>query len=283
MDFGELALWVRQQGVRPHVNVRTDCPVCGGVRSFSITCSADGWLKFHCFRVSCAQSQGSIRAEHSVAVMKEIVSQKTDEKSNELKKFKVPVNFVKLPKDARVIDYLTRYNCARAYVERRANIMWDAKDERVVFICTKDNIVYDAVGRAINKGVNPRWKRYGSANVGFFVPHLMTHRSRDVIITEDPPSACSASSVTDAFALCGTSITKHHLDTLRKYNTLYVVLDPDARKKALQIFNKLNYAANTVKIIYSKDEFKYFKPHEIKKIIRHGKKTTERFIESPFI
>jgi len=73
------------------------------------------------------------------------------------------------------------------------------------------------------------------------------------IIVEDCASACSVSCSFTGIALLGTSLLDSYIPILRRYKKLYVALDKDATKKALDIVIKLQDVVTTKMMILNQD------------------------------
>ena len=131
--------------------------------------------------------------------------------------------------------------------------MWDAKEERAVFLVKDGNKIVDATGRALTKR-QPKWKRYGSNSLPY------TCGSGNVaVVVEDCVSAAVVGNVKSfvGVALLGTSLQQTHKQYLAQFSTVLVALDPDASQKALQHAKDLNNYVNEVKVIKLVDDLKY--------------------------
>jgi len=117
----------------------------------------------------------------------------------------------------------------------------------VVYLIKDGNRVVDAVGRSLTDE-KPKWWRYGRSGFPFTcgVGHVG-------IVVEDCASACSVSSNYTGIALLGTSLLDSYIPILRRYKKLYVALDKDATKKALDIVIKLQDVVTTKMMILNQD------------------------------
>ena len=126
----------------------------------------------------------------------------------------------------------------------------------------KDGVhIVDAIGRSLNFKVKPKWYRYGKSHT------LFTCGDSDTaIVVEDAASACAVSQTFTGVALLGTNLKDMDLSLLKKFHKVYICLDPDATRKALDIQKYLCYVVPT-KVIRIKDDLKYFGSQEIKKLV----------------
>lgn len=151
-----------------------------------------------------------------------------------------------------------------AYQNQRARIMYDPKQDRVVFLVMENGEVYDAIGRSLNKGVVPKWYRYGKSSKLF-----KAGDHPEAVLVEDAASACAISPVATGVALLGTNMKDADLSQLKQYDRVYVCLDPDATRKSLDIHKYLSYFVNS-KIIRITDDLKYFDVQEIRQLLRNN-------------
>ena len=112
---------------------------------------------------------------------------------NEKQEFKIPDSFKIVSysnKNAQM--YLHKNNCWEAWSWGRADIKYDVKQDRVVFLIKNRNShkFVGAVGRGLNKNVYPKWFMYGNKDVPF-----KCGECDDAVIVEDCPSACAVSNV----------------------------------------------------------------------------------------
>jgi hypothetical protein len=103
------------------------------------------------------------------------------------------------------------------------------------------------VGRSLTNE-KPKWWRYGKSGYPF-----VCGDGHVGIIVEDCASACSVSNNFTGIALLGTSLLDSYIPILRKYKRLYVALDKDATKKALEIVIKLQDVVTTKMMILNQD------------------------------
>lgn len=243
---------------------RGDCPECGGDNSFSAI-NEYGSVKYHCFRSSCPLS-GSINKEMSYEdVCNALNDDLRGEHDNVRRVYSIPDHFVSVAERSEVIEYLRKNNCLTAYYERRADVRYDPKQNRVVFLIKEDGVIYDAVGRSLVRGVSPKWYRYGVARRPFTCPSLHSDLGRRGCVVEDCASACAVSDYMDGIALLGTVLAD--INTFRQYDILYIALDKDASDKAFEMHRYLSFYCKDVKIVLLEKDLKYLKKEEIGHVI----------------
>jgi DNA primase len=143
--------------------------------------------------------------------------------------------------------------------------MYDFAQERCVFLIYDDNKnMIGAVGRALRKGVTPKWKRYDKRKDLMF---FCGPKSGTAVLVEDCASACTvfASGFTGA-ALLGTSLNEHHVHQLRVFDKVIVALDADASKKAIRM-QKMLAPHVTSEVLFLTDDLKYFTPECVKSLL----------------
>ena len=242
-------------------SVRTNCPECGGRNTFTIS-KIHGKLIWNCYKASCKIS-GAAQQERSKSEIADKIRE-TITYCHSNQNFCLPSQFTPFSENNRALNYLTRNNCMDAYQNRRARIMYDPKQDRVVFLVTEDDQVHDAIGRSLNKNTVPKWYRYGKSNKLF-----KAGDHKEAILVEDAASACAVSPVATGVALLGTNMKDADLTQLKQYDTVYVCLDPDATRKSLDIHKYLSYFVNS-KIIRIQDDLKYFDAQEIRQLLQNS-------------
>ena len=135
-------------------------------------------------------------------------------------------------------------------------LLYDVKDERVVFPIKHKGRIIDAIGRAVGKKKHPKWYRYsGEAN------YFTMGSGRKLLIVEDVVSAIVAwqefPDIT-SMAILGTQLTTNHLEKIREYNKVIIALDPDAAKKTIQYRREIEqWTGVPTKALSLFDDIKY--------------------------
>lgn len=134
------------------------------------------------------------------------------------------------------------------------DLMYDVKDQRAVFLIRDGHRIVDAVGRTLRNS-SMKWKRYGRASRIFTCGH-----SDHAVVVEDAISASVIPTITPKLtgvALLGTSLLSEHIEQLRKFSTVTVALDPDARDKTVSITRQLQSSGLAASAMSLKDDIKY--------------------------
>ena len=207
------------------VALRYDCPFCDHKKTLSIK-NDNGTILYHCFSASC-----DVRGK--VSDRKEL----TFSKPKRLADKPVPLDsrsFVPLSRNCKALDMVVKRNSYEAYRKGIADIQYDVRQDRVVFMVKKDDKVVDAVGRKLSDAdKGPKWFRYARSRHPF-VCDAQTDSDKAVLV-EDCFSACAVSQVHTGIALMGTNLTIDYLTTLKNYSKIIIALDRDASKKAVEL------------------------------------------------
>lgn len=222
--------WQKQRAfasdLTTHGDYRGDCPFCGGKNTYTATIGG-GSLKWNCYKMDCHVSgihDTDMTAEEIMNLMSKTVKQT---RQQEAETMEIPVYVVK---PTSFHDKFHRF--VRRYGLAIGGMLYDVKDERVVFPIKHKGRIIDAIGRAVGKKKFPKWYRYsGEAN------YFTMGSGRKLLIVEDVVSAIVAwqefPDIT-SMAILGTQLTTNHLEKIREYNHVVIALDPDAAKKTIQ-------------------------------------------------
>jgi len=226
--------------------LRMDCPSCGKKNTFSVS-EENGERLWYCFHADCdVKGRTGFRIRKDTAYHPLLAKQAPKPLAEET--FTVPDTFVALSRSPEAESYVRRVNAYDAYRAGLADIRYDFRMNRVVYLIKKNNRVVDAAGRALEPGVKPKWWRYGNSGNPF-----VCGRGSTACIMEDCASACSLSSLMPGVALLGTSLLESHYPTLRTFDRLIVALDKDATKKGLDMVRRLQAIRPTNLVILDKD------------------------------
>ena len=241
---------------------RGKCPECGRSNTFTAT-NQMGKLVWNCYANSCSLS-GAKNIPMSV-----------DEIRKRMKEFKIntddkTVN-VKLPEVFSLPEWVKPYtpydsdldDSPKAIVDKFCEryglwaedleLHYDIKENRIVFPVQDDGKLVDAVGRAIDDSVVPKWKRYGTYAEGF-----IRGQHQLAIVVEDVVSACVIETLgATGVAILGTTLNANHIEALRGFKRVIVALDPDAAEKTIAYTKMLK--SNGVQALALKllDDIKY--------------------------
>jgi len=233
--------------------VRTSCPNCGQ-RTFTVTNNM-GSLVWNCFRASCNVKGGTrvrmsaddIRAGFAGA---EEFAQDT---------FDLP------PYVVRNLDglHIKRFCATWDISPEELGLMYDVKEDRLVFPIKHEGRIVDATGRSLGKRL-PKWKRYGRSGLPY-----TSGCGKVAVVVEDCLSAAVVGYGTFVgVALLGTSLQESHKRYLSQFSTAIIALDPDALPKTLLMAKELRGHVNDVRVLRLTDDLKYRNPTDMENL--HG-------------
>ena len=247
---------------------RGKCPECGRSNTFTAT-NQMGKLVWNCYANSCSLS-GAKNIPMSV-----------DEIRKRMKEFKIDTDDktvnVKLPEVFSLPEWVKPYTpydsdlddspkgIVDKFCERYGlwaedlELHYDIKENRIVFPVQDDGKLVDAVGRAIDDSVVPKWKRYGTYAEGF-----IRGQHQLAIVVEDVVSACVIETLgATGVAILGTTLNANHIEALRGFKRVIVALDPDAAEKTIAYTKMLK--SNGVQALALKllDDIKYRREEDI--------------------
>lgn len=243
---------------------RTNCPVCGGVKTFTATNNM-GQLVWNCYKAGCRVSGGTRVHLTSDDIRKSLGTVAAETEA---------VTFQKPEWIVRDLDAVTEFCVDWDIDPISLGLLYDVREHRVVFPVVHNNIMVDATGRALGKKL-PKWKRYGKNPL----PYVYGHGKTGVVV-EDCVSAaivgatgssgCSESEVYVGVAVLGTSLSEAHKQYLAHLKTVIIALDPDALPKTLQFAKELRGYVENVKVLRLTDDLKYRNPTDINNLLALG-------------
>lgn len=210
--------------------IRSDCPVCNGRNTFTVTKEADGGsVLYNCFKLSCELIPSIVPINLTASEIASRLSHLKETKSTSIPTFTTP-EYVVYPELEHVLH--SRF-VARWDLELE-DVLYDVKDSRAVFLIKDGHVVVDAIGRAL-AGAVPKWYRYtGNAKV---FTRCIGEPSGVAVIVEDVISAITVAKVcpnVTGVAILGTNISNIHMPYLQDYTKIIVALDPDATRKGIE-------------------------------------------------
>jgi len=231
---------------------RMNCPNCGGYKTFTVTNNM-GSLVWNCYKASCTL-KGGTRVHLSVDDIRSGFSgaEKFAEEEFELPNCIVP---------HRKTNDVLQFCCSYQLDPNELGILYDVKEDRVVFPISHNGKLVDATGRALSKRL-PKWKRYGKSGLPF------SHGCGKVaVVVEDCVSAAVVGG--ESFvgvAILGTSLQESHKGYLAQFSTAVIALDPDALPKTMVMAKELRGHVNDVRVLRLKDDLKYRNPEDMEKL-----------------
>ena len=243
---------------------RTNCPVCGGVKTFTATNNM-GQLMWNCYKAGCSVSGGTRVHLTSDDIRKSLGTVVAETEA---------VTFEKPEWIVRDMDAVSEF-CVEWDIDPIAlGLLYDVREHRVVFPVVHNNIMVDATGRALGKKL-PKWKRYGKNPL----PYVYGYGTTGVVV-EDCVSAaivgatgssgCSESGVYVGVAVLGTSLSEAHKQYLSRFTTVVIALDPDALPKTLQFAKELRGYVDNVRVLRLTDDLKYRNPTDLENLQHLG-------------
>ena len=239
--------YVESLSIPAYGRYRSDCPLCGKPNTFSV--SDNGFERlWYCFHADCNTKGGTgvslTRDNSSQAFVKKETKQEETEVD-----FVIPDTFVSLSRNINAENYVKQVHSYDAYLGGLVDIRYDFQRDRVVYLVKYGDKVVDATGRSLTNS-KPKWLRYGNSKLPFTCGNVRTN----LVITEDCPSACSISNCNaTALALMGTSLLDSHIQVIQNYKKIFVALDKDATRKAVDIVRHLSNYVPTKLVVLKKD------------------------------
>lgn len=237
--------YVMDLPLQPNGSMRLDCPVCSKKNTFSVA-EQNGQRLYNCFHAQC-DTRGRTDLRLTRDNVRESFLPRRVKAVDQSLVFEEPSTFVPISRSEEAISYIKSVHALNSFREGRVDLRFDFKRNRVVYLIFDGHRIVDAVGRSLTNE-KPKWWRYGKSGY----PFVCGNGSVGIIV-EDCASACSVSSSHTGIALLGTSLLDSYIPILRKYKKLYVALDKDATKKALEIVIKLQDVVTTKMMILNQD------------------------------
>lgn len=229
---------------------RGNCPVCGGKNTLTAT-KDHGTLKYNCYKLGCTVG-GVYHTDMSAAEIVAYIRRRDEQKRHkEVETMEIPVYLVQ---PSAHHDKFQRF--VKRYGLAVGNLLYDVKDERVVFPIHHKGRMIDAIGRAVGKKKHPKWYRY-TGEASYFIQGT----GSTLFIVEDVVSAIVASQefpYITSMAILGTQLTDKHMAKIGDYDKVVIALDPDAASKTIQFRKEIQEWTGTQTIAFRlQDDVKY--------------------------
>ena len=234
---------------------RLNCPSCGGYKTFTATNNM-GSLMWNCYKVSC-NVRGNTRVHLTSDDIRKslgVIAEETEAVS-----FQKPVWIVK--DNVKIRSFCDQWEL---YADE-LGLLYDVKENRVVFPVMQGNVMVDATGRSLSHRL-PKWKRYGKSPL----PYSWGHGKTAVVVEDCVSAAIVGDDVYVGVAVLGTSLSDYHKRYLSQFSTAIVALDPDALPKTLQFAKELRGHVDDVKVLRLTDDLKYRNPTDIENLTTLG-------------
>jgi|TARA_R110000803_G_scaffold48597_1_gene101041 hypothetical protein len=232
-------------------SVRTNCPLCKGYKTFTVTNNM-GVLLWNCYKVTCDVG-GRSKVRLTVNDIKNQNLAQEDDTPFALPEYIVP------HRDRwETLTFCTKWGIDADKV----NMYYDVKEKRVVFPVEHNGTILDAVGRSITSRL-PKWKRYGKNNL----PYTFGCGSVAVVVEDCVSASVIGSEVYVGVAVLGTSLSEAHKQYLTRFSTAIIALDPDALPKTLSFAKELRGYVKDVRVLRLTDDLKYKNEDDINNLI----------------
>jgi ribosomal protein L37AE/L43A len=234
---------------------RMTCPSCGSKNTFTVTNNM-GSIVWNCYKVSCKIS-GAKRVHLTSDDIRKSLGFAVQET--------VAIPFAKpewLVKDnASIKSFTSKWGLDADSL----GLLYDVKENRVVFPVVHENVMVDATGRSLGAKL-PKWKRYGSSNKPY--TRDTTASGICAVVVEDCVSAAIVGDidVCVGVSVLGTSLSEGHKQYLTQFDCAIIALDPDALPKTLQFAKELRGYVKSVKVLRLTDDLKYRNEEDIRNL-----------------
>ncbi len=231
---------------------RMNCPSCNGTKTFTVTNNM-GKLIWNCYKVSCGVSGGT-RVHLTVDDIRRGFTGAEDFADE---KFELPTYIVPHRGKRAVVKWCAEWGIH----EDEHGLMYDVKEDRVVFPVVHDGKLVDATGRSLSKRI-PKWKRYGNSGL----PYVSGHGKVAVVVEDCVSATVVGYGSFVGVALLGTSLQESHKRYLSQFSTAIIALDPDALPKTLHMMKELRGHVSDVRVLRLVDDIKYRNPTDMEKL-----------------
>ncbi len=233
---------------------RMNCPVCGGIKTFTATNSM-GSLLWNCYKATCHVG-GQTRIRMSAEDLQKVRSRtKSTEGITELE----PPPYWTIP-TAEDVPSFYRHCDAYNFDPEKIGLTYDVKENRIVYPIYHKGILVDACGKSLSKRL-PKWKRYGKSQIPYTYGRDITGT---VVVVEDCISATVVGDIgLTGLALLGTSLLDVHRTVISKYSKAIIALDRDALPKLMSMAKELRPIVENVQVMRLNDDVKYQHPDDM--------------------
>ena len=254
MDYRYQLNKIQELNVGLGQSYRGDCVFCLNRNTLSVR-HENGRLVWNCFHANCT-AKGMTDSELRAEDLDKFINPSKTEPSKE---FVIPKHFVTVFGNNKAREYLESFGIS----DTEARLMYDVKQNRLVFLVEDNGMVVGAVGRMLHPYSNtaPKWYKYGTPPVPFIVG---TNKYVGFIV-EDCISACKvAISGFTGIALMGTSIPDNFVSPIvDRIDRAFVCLDRDATEKSFKLRDCLSHVIPTQIKMIDKD-LKWLSVEELK-------------------
>jgi len=237
---------------------RFDCPICNGTNTLSVTNFGD-CIKYYCFHSDCTKG-GVIKAGLSEHSFKQ--TEIPEIKNNADLGIEHHEQYWRHDLDIKELKYLQDNHCLEAYRAERADIRYDFKKNRVVFVVKENGVVVDAAGRAMGDEL-PKWYRYGKSRLPFVCGDFDT-----AVLVGENHSLEDIRGVIKDIDFFDAGESDECTEKLSSYRKVIVAVDEDATDKAVNISHVLQWHMLHVQVRIIPRDLKRLNETEAKRILR---------------
>ena len=254
MDYRYQLNKIQELNIGLGQSYRGDCVFCLNRNTLSVR-HENGRLVWNCFHANCT-AKGMTDSELRAEDLDKFINPSKTEPSKE---FVIPKHFVTVFGNNKAREYLESFGIS----DTEARLMYDVKQNRLVFLVEDNGMVVGAVGRMLHPYSNtaPKWYKYGTPPVPFIVG---TNKYVGFIV-EDCISACKvALAGFTGIALMGTSIPDNFVSPIvDRIDRAFICLDRDATEKSFKLRDCLSHVIPTQIKMIDKD-LKWLSVEELK-------------------
>ena len=206
---------------------RSICPSCNSKNTFTVTKEL-GTIKYNCYKLNC-DVRGNYHVDLTVAEIKLLMRRQQEQIKKEPDTMEIPEYVVQpTPEHTKFHDFKEKWGLWST------RLLYDVKDERVVFPIYYKGKIIDMNGRSVG-GAVPKWYRYSGKADYYLITCGDTMHT--LLLVEDCTSAEIAAQIfpgISSLAILGTSLTDKHYDVIGRFKHVVIALDPDAAQKTIQ-------------------------------------------------
>lgn len=246
---------IKELDISSGQSYRGDCVFCLNRNTLSVR-NENGRLTWNCFHANC-DAKGSLNVGSTVDDLQNFLHSKTNTPING-GNFLIPKEFVTVYGNNKARDYISKYELENT----EARMMYDVKQDRIVFLIEDNGEVVGAIGRTLSESSFPKWYKYGTSSLPFMVG---TNKYLGILV-EDCVSACKVAMANlTGIAIMGTRLPEEFIVPIAdKVDRCFVCLDKDATEKSFKIRDTLSYHIPSYVEMIDKD-LKYYSINELKK------------------
>ena len=264
MEYGFQLDKIKDLNVAHGGSYRGDCIFCLHRNTLSVK-NEHGRLIWHCFHANCTakgMTDSELRVEDLDKFMNDrVFAQGSNHafSTEPFKEFVIPKGFVTIYGNNKAKEFIEKFGIE----DTEARLMYDVKQNRLVFLVEYEGKVVGAVGRSLGNlsESTPKWYKYSTSPCPFIVG---TNKYIGIVV-EDSISACKvAMAGFTGIALMGTSLPDNFVKPIvDRVDSAFICLDRDATQQSFKLRDSLSHIIPTYIDMLDKD-LKWLTVEEIK-------------------